>query len=95
MAFSSRIRFNPDGIESWGRSIEPYEYELRGGDSGGNFEECGNLARTLLRKNTNEWCNFEHKGDCSFAGVYQPPLPTQERHFGEFFGSANYLKLWR
>jgi len=93
--FRSRIRFNPSGIESWSQSIEPYKYTFVGGSSGGNFEECANLARTLLRKNANEWCNFEHKGDCSFAGVYQPPLPTQSRHFGEFFGFANYLKLWK
>ena len=69
--FKSSIRFNPDGIESWGQSIKQYEYAFKGGENGGDFDECSNLARTLLRKNTNEWCNFEHKGDCSFAGVYQ------------------------
>jgi len=94
-AFESSIWFNPDGIESWGETPKPYSVTFSGGESGGDFEECSNLARTLLRKNTNEWCKFEHKGDCSFAGVYQPPLPTQSRHFGEFFGFSNYLKVWK
>jgi hypothetical protein len=52
---------------------------------------CVKLANVMLNKQTsNEWCNFEHKQDCSFAGVYQPQLPFQSQKFGEFLGFSNF-----
>ena len=54
-------------------------------------QKCVQLAYALLNKDaSNAWCNFEHKNDCSFAGVYQPPLPLQSDHFGEFLAFSNY-----
>ena len=62
---------------------------------GENFAKCHSLANTLLRKESNAWCDFAHGGDCSYAGIYQPPLPEQTPHFGDFFAFANYLHIWK
>lgn len=38
--------------------------------------------------------NFSHDRDCSFAGIYQPPLPINEYDFGEFIATSNFYHVW-
>ena len=97
--FTSKIHFS-DGIESWkshsvvGKDAAPYTVVFYGGESSGDFEKCHDVTVEILRLESNAWCNFSHGGDCSFAGIYQPPVPAQSPHFGEFFGLANYHTFW-
>jgi Golgi nucleoside diphosphatase len=60
-----------------------------------NFEECTRLTRSLLRKDANkDWVQFSHDGDCSYAGVYQPPLPQENSKDDEFIVTSNYNDVW-
>lgn len=60
-----------------------------------SYAKCLNVTYTLLRKETNkEWCEFSHDGDCAFAGVYQPPLPTANRAVDEFIATSNYADIF-
>lgn len=61
-----------------------------------DFEQCSSLTRSLLRKEANEdWVSFSHDGDCSFAGVYQPPLPSKNSMDDEFIITSNYYDVWQ
>ena len=40
------------------------------------------------------WCRYSHRGQCSFAGVYQPPLPKESTPYGRFWLFGSYHKLW-
>ena len=99
MSFASKIHFNDNGIETL-RNDEPYETTFFGGDGSkdrpyDDFDTCLAYTKTLLRLESNQWCDFAHGGDCSFAGIYQPPIPKQSPHGGEFFAFANYLHVWK
>jgi Golgi nucleoside diphosphatase len=60
-----------------------------------SFEQCSNLTYSLLRKNANdEWVVFSHDGDCSFAGVYQPPLPMSNNGVDEYIATGNYADVF-
>jgi hypothetical protein len=49
----------------------------------------------LSRKPANEeWVEFSHDGDCSFAGVYQPPLPPKQSSVFEFIATSNYADIF-
>ncbi len=61
----------------------------------GNYDECAKIAYTILNKQYNVWCDFSHRGDCSFSGVYQPTLPKQSKNFGEFLAFSNYYHIWQ
>eukprot|EP00614_Pseudopedinella_elastica_P000720 CAMPEP_0172594030 /NCGR_PEP_ID=MMETSP1068-20121228/13289_1 /TAXON_ID=35684 /ORGANISM="Pseudopedinella elastica, Strain CCMP716" /LENGTH=364 /DNA_ID=CAMNT_0013391801 /DNA_START=1082 /DNA_END=2172 /DNA_ORIENTATION=+ len=52
------------------------------------------LGGKLLRER-NEWCDFTHLGQCSFAGVYQPQVPEPDTDFGHFFLIGGYVKAWK
>ena len=41
----------------------------------------------------NRWCEYSHHGQCAFAGVYQPSLPTGS-DFGNFVLLGNYVDLF-
>jgi hypothetical protein len=41
-----------------------------------------------------EWVDFSHDGDASFAGVYQPPLPTNTSSIGGFIATSNFADIW-
>jgi GDA1/CD39 (nucleoside phosphatase) family len=61
-----------------------------------DFERCSSLTRALLRKEANkDWVDFSHDGDCSFAGVYQPPLPEKNSKDDEFIITSNYYDVWQ
>jgi hypothetical protein len=60
-----------------------------------DFEQCSLITRALLRKEANkDWVEFSHDGDCSFAGVYQPPLPNKNSADDEFILTSNYHDVW-
>jgi Golgi nucleoside diphosphatase len=61
-----------------------------------NVDECTRVTRGLLRKEANqEWVEFSHDGDCSFAGVYQPPLPKNNSANSGFILTSNYYEIWQ
>lgn len=61
-----------------------------------DFENCSLLTRSLLRKEANkDWVEFSHDGDCSFAGVYQPPLAKIHSKDDEFILTSNYHDVWQ
>jgi Golgi nucleoside diphosphatase len=67
------------------------------GESGheDSFEQCSQLTYSLLRKGANkEWVEFSHDGDCSFAGVYQPPLPRGSNGIDEYIATGNYADVF-
>jgi len=79
-----------------GKDAEEYTVIMYGGKlPETDFHQCYDFTVSLLRKDSNAWCDFAHGGDCSYAGIYQPPLPFQSNRYGGFFAFANYLKLWR
>jgi GDA1/CD39 (nucleoside phosphatase) family len=60
----------------------------------GDYETCRSNVQDLLRKDANAWCDFAHDRDCSFAGIYQPPLPIESKCFGEFIATSNFYDVW-
>lgn len=94
------IHIDKNGMETW--DFDPnsglqngfYQAILKNDENTGDFETCNALVRDLLHMEQNVWCNFDHKGDCSFAGVYQPKLPSQSERFGEFIAFSNYVRVW-
>lgn len=95
MTFESWIHFDELGRplpRSDDRST-PYKIEISNDKY--DYEECKQMTRELLRKETNKgWVEFSHDGDCSFAGVYQPPLPEENSVDNEFILTANYYDVW-
>lgn len=83
------------GLEAWpiGNESDIYHSTLSNKNTSGDFERCAAITTVLLNKQNNNWCNFSHRNDCSFSGVYQPRLPTQSNHFGEFLAFSNYYKV--
>ncbi|KAL7431919.1 hypothetical protein ACHAXM_002874 [Skeletonema potamos] len=65
---------------------------LRKHFDGSDWDQCKELARELFNKESNDWCNFSHRGSCSFAGVYQPERPPPEL---EFYAFSNYFHVWQ
>mmetsp|Transcript_45633 Transcript_45633/g.111139 ORF Transcript_45633/g.111139 Transcript_45633/m.111139 type:complete len:997 (+) Transcript_45633:180-3170(+) len=60
-----------------------------------NFNQCSALTYSLLRKDANnDWVVFSHDGDCSFAGVYQPPLPINNNGIDEYIATGNYADVF-
>ena len=95
---SIRIQSNihyRDGLEAWpvGNGTKTYHSTLSNNNASGDFEGCAAIATVLLNKSYNKWCNFSHRNECSFSGVYQPELPTQSNHFGEFLAFSNYHRV--
>ena len=58
------------------------------------YARCKDDVRAaLFDTKFNEWCEYSHRGQCAFAGVYQPALPTQ-KEFGNFVLLGNYVDLF-
>ena len=95
--FESTILFE-SGNEIWNvdSNGNPISYNsiMVNHNKTGDFEACSKIAFTILNKQYNTWCSFSHHGDCSFSGVYQPPLPKQSENFGEFLAFSNYYHVW-
>lgn len=88
--FKSNIHFDSNGMETWNAHADEipsvnndgsYHAVLVNNNDAGDWEQCKAFARELLNQGTNAWCQFSHQGSCSFAGVYQPELPTQDEFF--------------
>merc|ERR1712232_90793 len=97
--FKSEIYFDENGHEMYkdkvNGEVQYYASWLRNDNITGNYEECRLHTRKLLRKDSNSWCDFSHRKDCSLAGVYQPKLPTTGRsQFGEFLAFSNYYHVY-
>lgn len=94
------IHENENGMETWktketyASGTEFFQAILNNEEGQSDFEHCDSLVHDLLHMEQNAWCNFDHKGDCSFAGVYQPKLPPQSDQFGEFMAFSNYVGIW-
>ena len=71
-----------------------YNAALKNNHATGDFEDCFEKVGALFNPETNNWCEFSHNGECSFAGVYQPNLPTQEEGIGSFLAFSNYRHVW-
>lgn len=71
-----------------------YHIELFNNQMHADYDTCSHWVYKLLRKEANKWVAFSHDGDCSFAGVYQPPLPLNKSSFGEFIATSNYADVW-
>ena len=71
-SFTSGIQLSVDGHDYWpngpGESVE-YTATFSNHNRGGNFSECAALARTLLRKGENLWCDFAHGGKNTHTGI--------------------------
>jgi Golgi nucleoside diphosphatase len=100
MEIRTNIHINESGVET--REFEDsyasgngfFQAVLKNENERGDPDACLALAKDLLHLEENDWCNFAHAGDCSFAGVYQPELPTQHKHVGEFLAFSNYFHVW-
>lgn len=100
--YTSRVRMDANGtLVPLSSATDPniLEAELRAAvlendNVRGDFDQCFLEVHKLLRKESNAWCNFAHDRDCSFAGVYQPPLPVGEKEFGEFIVTSNFHSVW-
>jgi len=94
------IHVNEHGMETW--DFDPnshlengsYQAVIKNDKKRGDFDACNSKVQELLHVEQNAWCNFDHKGDCSFAGAYQPKLPEQSDQFGEFLAFSNYVRVW-
>lgn len=100
--FTSRVHMDSNGTllplsSPYNASLleaTKYSARMRNTNSRGNFDECAALATKILRKEANGWCDFSHDRDCSFAGIYQPPLPINQEDFGEFIATSNFFDVW-
>lgn len=98
---SQRIRTNihvdDRGIETWDHTEKYasgtgyFEANLVNNEDAADYEKCSSSVKELLHLEQNAWCNFDHRGDCSFAGVYQPILPSQQ----EYMTFSNYYDIAR
>ncbi|CAB9508558.1 Ectonucleoside triphosphate diphosphohydrolase [Seminavis robusta] len=96
----TNIHTDENGMESWSYNhthvsgSDYYQATLTNDNKQSDFEHCNSLVADLLHMAQNAWCNFDHRGDCSFAGIYQPKLPPQSERFGEFIAFSNYVHIW-
>ena len=98
LLFRSNVQISKDGMETLRNEkmsdSEFYEAIITNEEERSNYDQCNSLVHQLLHMEQNAWCNFDHKGDCSFAGIYQPKLPPQSDSFGEFIAFSNYVRIW-
>lgn len=96
--FSSRVKVEPDQTllpfssenDSSVLEADLYSAIMRNNEPTGDFDQCYDLVYKLFRKEANAWCNFAHDRDCSFAGIYQPPLPWDTL---EFIVTSNFQEV--
>ena len=95
MIFVDKNEFETWNSTGTDASADGYREDiLRNDKKKGDGEACLALAKEMLHKGQNDWCKFSHRGQCSFAGIYQPELPQQSKHFGEFLAFSNYYHAW-
>jgi Golgi nucleoside diphosphatase len=92
------ILINSNGEETWapiGSNDGYYQATLINHGPTGDFEKCMEYTKSILHLESNAWCEFAHKGECSFNGVAMPELPSQSEHVGEFLAFSNYFHVWQ
>lgn len=87
---TTAIHMDKNSMERWDGKQQVVRATLQNLNPTGNFDECMDMVEDLLHLSSNQWCEFAHKGDCSFAGVYQPDLPPTE-----FVAFSNYYHIWQ
>lgn len=94
-----KIHFDERGRETF--KFDPsestdghYQTVLKNDHDTSDFEECMSYTKELLYLDSNTWCQFAHKGQCAFNGVFMPDLPAQSKNFGEFLGFSNIYHVW-
>ena len=100
--FTSRVKMRPDYTliplsSPTNRSVlevDMYSELMSNNDRRGDPVMCEEVVDRLLRKEANAWCDFAHDRDCSFAGIYQPPLPLGNQDFKEFIVSSNFVDVF-
>eukprot|EP00986_Skeletonema_menzelii_P001464 scaffold387_cov136-Skeletonema_menzelii.AAC.7 len=100
--FKSIVHIGDNGLETWNATVDDfasvssnpglYHAVLVNNEKKGDWDQCKELARKLFNKESNAWCNYSHRGSCSFAGVYQPERPSPEL---EFYAFSNYFHVWQ
>ena len=102
--FKSLIHIDDNGLETWNATVDDFASASSSTDPGlyhavlvnneetGNWDQCKELAKGLFNKEANAWCDYSHRGSCSFAGVYQPERPSPEL---EFYAFSNYFHVWQ
>ena len=90
LEFKSNVHFDERGMETWDAQADgipsvdtsgSYHAVLVNNKDTGDWEQCKSYANKILNSKSNAWCEFSHQGSCSFAGVYQPELPSQDEFF--------------
>jgi Golgi nucleoside diphosphatase len=90
MEVSTEVYTDTSKQETWDTSGKgEYQLLLKNNGKEGDFEACMAMTEELLHKDENGWCDFAHRGDCSFNGVYQPALPDTE-----FLAFSNFYDVW-
>ena len=92
------IYINSNGEETWEHNQSNdgyYQATLFNDGPTGDFETCMEYTKSILHLESNAWCEFAHKGECSFNGVFMSELPAQSAHFGEFLAFSNYFHVWQ
>lgn len=74
--------------------VDMYSELMSNDNTKGDYDKCQEMVYRLFRKEANAWCDFAHDRDCSFAGIYQPPLPLSNHDFEEFIVSSNFVDVF-
>ncbi len=102
--FKSLIHIGENGLATWNATVDDFASASSSTDPGlyhavlvndeetGDWDQCKEVARKLFNKEANSWCDYSHRGSCSFAGVYQPERPSPEL---EFYAFSNYFHVWQ
>lgn len=102
----TNIHISPSsGVETWTyqEGLYPsgdgyFQAVLINDQAQADVDECFAQVQGLLHLDKNEWCDFAHRGDCSFAGIYQPTLPRNSNNnsrYGDFVAFSNYYRVWQ
>lgn len=72
----------------------PWQGDTRNNASAWDRCSAQILAPLRLKPTQQGWCNYSHRGQCSFNGVYQPSLPDADGPYGTFFLFGEYNTVW-
>lgn len=90
-----------NGIETWNFTEKypsgdgSFQALLKNPNERSDPDLCLSTVEELLHLGKNDWCEFAHLGDCSFAGIYQARLPIQQSSFQEFLAFSGYYHVWK
>jgi len=78
-------------LNTSGTEVELY------GDENTSADNCISQIYAIFMKETNVWCNFVYRNECSFANTYQPPLPLvgNTTTVANFLGFSGFAKAFQ